>query len=375
MTSLRRNRTCCTLNPSSVSESNMNKASSSGVNENSSSKLLKKKQPKRSSFLSRFMSPRRIASANTNMTTRTSTLSLTSIDIEDGSVSMMDPQQQQQHTYPRSSGLPSEVEIVKEEEHFGDDCCLDDEDDCDEDEQEDCCQETTGSTSASKHYNRALLFAESEMYDECLEHLSAGLESLQEEDVLYWTLTELRAQVWGRMGLTRKSLTSYQGVLAHACESSDQGSSAADQASLLYTCGKLSVSLNQCEDAVDYYLRELEITVKTHAAATNSQNPLAVARIYHELARVSSKGLGESKQALGYCQEALRAEMVVRKDLSAAVVSCPMCCSGKKTKYCASHALCVQEVQQQIQDTRRSMGRIYFDQGELDQAVRFLSLM
>jgi hypothetical protein len=106
--------------------------------------------------------------------------------------------------------------------------------------------------------------------------------------VLYWTLTELRAQVWGRMGLTRKSLTAYQGILAHACESSEQGSSAADQASLLYTCGKLSVSLNQCEEAVDYYLRELEMTVKQVKAEGNSQNNLAVARIYHELARSPS---------------------------------------------------------------------------------------
>jgi hypothetical protein len=113
------------------------------------------------------MSPRRSASANTNMSTRTSNLSLTSIDIDDnGSVSMMDTQQ---YVYPRSSGLPLEVEIVKEEEQFGDDCCLDDEDDDDcEDDEEDDCQDSTGSTAAWKHYNRALLFAESEMYDACL---------------------------------------------------------------------------------------------------------------------------------------------------------------------------------------------------------------
>jgi tetratricopeptide (TPR) repeat protein len=176
------------------------------------------------------------------------------------------------------------------------------------------------------------------------------------------------------MGFTRKSLTAYQGILAHACESSEQGSSAADQASLLYTCGKLSVSLNQCEAAVDYYLRELEITVKQLKAEGNTRNNLAVARIYHELARVSIKGLGDSKQALGYYQEALQVEMAVRKKLSAAIVSCPLCCSGE-SQYCASHAPCVQEVQQQIRDTRRSMGRIYFDQGELEQAVRFIRLM
>jgi tetratricopeptide (TPR) repeat protein len=354
----------------------MNKAGDLN-DKSSSSSSSKGKQPRRNSFLSRFMSPRRSASANTNMSTRTSNLSLTSIDIEDGSV-IMDTNQQ--YAYPRSAGLPLEVEIVKEEEPFGDDCCLDDEDGCDDDEEEDCCPDLTGSASASKHYNRALVFAESEMYDECLEHLSAGLESLEEQDVLYWTLTELQAQVWGRQGFMRKSLTAYQGILAHCCESDSDNNSSADKASLLYTCGKLSVSLNQFEAAVDYYRRELEITVKTQAAATaegvsNSQNNLAVARIYHELARVSIKGLGDSKQALGYYQQALQVEMGVRKEISAVIASCSLYCSGKKTKCCASHALCVQEVQQQIQDTRRSIGRIYFDQGDLDKAVLFLRLM
>jgi tetratricopeptide (TPR) repeat protein len=350
MTSLRRNRT---LDPS---ESNMNK--SGGLNDNKS-----KKQPARSSFLKRFLTPRS-SSANTSksQSERTSSLSLTSIDIEDGSFSI-DPQ----YINPRSNGLPLEVEIVKEEEQFGEDYFLGDEDDCDDKEDEDATGST--STAAWRHYNTALAYAESELFDECLEQVSAGLESLQEQDVLYWTLTELRAQVWGRMGYTLESLTEYQGILAH-CESdsNDNNNSSADQANLLYTCGKLSVSLNQFGAAVEYYRRELEITVQT-AEGTGDNNCLAVARIYHELARVSVKGLGDSVQALGYYREALQVEMAVWKELSAATASCPLC---RKTNYCASHVLHVQEVQQQIQDTKRSMGRIHFEQGDLDQAVRLM---
>jgi tetratricopeptide (TPR) repeat protein len=318
-------------------------------------------------------------------TSKTSTLSLTSID--DGSVSM-DPVSPNSISWKtcatvcHSAGLPLEVEIVKEEEQSLSDwsgVCVDDDDDDDDCDSHDCDEEkcvATGSTSAAawKHYKLALFYAESELYDECLKQVSAGLLPLQEQEqnVLYWTLTELRAVVWGRMGCLGKSLAAYQGILAHACES-EQEEQGADQANLLYTCGKLSVSLNQFGAALEYYRRELEITKTAAQGASHSDNHLAVARIYHELARVSVKGLGDSKQALAYYQEALQVEMAVWKELSAATVSCPLCRSGKKrSKFCAAHATRAQEVLQQIQDTKRSMGRIHFEQGDLDQAVRLI---
>jgi tetratricopeptide (TPR) repeat protein len=354
MTSLRRNRT-----PSCL-DANSNPSSSSSS---------KSKLQQRSSFLSRFLSKPRSNSV------RTSALSLTSLD--DGS-SSVDPHSTRasptaaattdDKTTVRNNSLPLEVEIVKEEEDWSEASCLDDDDDC-QDEQE----ESTGQTTACQHYMTALAYADSELYDECLEQVSAGLLSLCPQEKLYWTLTELRAVVWGRMGMAGKSLKEYQGILAH-CENCQQGhvnNSCADQANLLYTCGKLSVSLNQFQQAVDYYRRELEITVKT----SHGHNNLAVARIYHELARVSRKGLGDSEQALGYYQEALHIETAVLKALSAATASCPSCRSGhsrNKAKYCEEHAPRVQEVLQQIQDTKRSMGRIHFEQGDLDQAVRLM---
>jgi tetratricopeptide (TPR) repeat protein len=358
MTSLRRNRTLSCLD----------------ANSNHSSSESKSKLKQRSSFLSRFLSHR-------SSSVRTSALSLTSLDDGSSSVDPHSPTRasptaevaadNSSKTTVRNNSLPLEVEIVKEEEQCPSDwsetSCLDDDDDCD-----DVQEETTGS-AAYQHYMKALAYADSELYDECLEQVSAGLLSLPPQEKLYWTLTELRAVVWGRMGMARKSLTEYQAILAHCenCEQGESNNSCADQANLLYTCGKLSVSLNQCQQAVDYYRRELEITAKT----SHGHNNLAVARIYHELARVSRKGLGESEQALGYYQEALHMETTVLKALSAATASCPLCRSGhsrNQSKYCEQHAPRVQEVLQQIQDTKRSMGRIHFEQGDLDQAVRLM---
>jgi hypothetical protein len=111
--------------------------------------------------------------------------------------------------YPRSHSklLALEVEIVNEEEQFGDDYCLID---------VAMMKMTRQESSASKHYNRALVFAESEMYDECLgQHQKAHrLARARCRTVLI--LTELYTSVM-RGADAEKFDSAYQGILAHAC--------------------------------------------------------------------------------------------------------------------------------------------------------------
>jgi tetratricopeptide (TPR) repeat protein len=382
MTSLRRNRT---LTPSNGKDSCLDNKDDSNNNNNSS----KKKQP-RSSFLSRFLSPRSSSKSH-----RTSTLSLTSIDDSVDVVNVHvagDAKGNSAHSCSptlvvRKNGPPLEVNMFQEQEFRHDD---DDDDDDDEwsvnsfagdDNGDDC-----GLGNSVWHYEKACAYAESQHFSKCLEHVDLGLHEQTETDALYWTLTELQAQVWGRMGCFRKSLNAYQGILAYSesqqqsCTASSGTASATntptDQANLLYTCGKLSVSLNEFVAALDYYRRELELTVRTvphtdtNGSSCHYTNNLAVARIYHEMARVSKQGLRDAEQALGYYQEALTVEMSVWKNLKAKITGSCLCCSGGRNKKCATLTARLQEVQHQIQDTKRCMGRIHFEQGDIDQALR-----
>ena len=168
-----------------------------------------------------------------------------------------------------------------------------------------------------------------------------------------------RAEVLGRRGDYAESLKMYQCVLEHAQK---DGASPDIVSSLYYACGRLSVYLKNYAQALEYYTQEL---VYTRAVSGDS---LAVARIYHELARVSKSGLGDWEQALSYYEQALLTEVKVWKRAKEASNSSDSSAVDEKQRQDD-----LQEAAAQIQETKKCMGRINFALGRIDEAMRLSS--
>jgi len=178
-------------------------------------------------------------------------------------------------------------------------------------------------------YERAVKLADQEKFEAALNECEK-LENSNE-------LLQVKAQILGRMGCYEESLQTYQQLLK-------QEISCADKCNTLYACGRLSVQLQLYRQAIDFYSKELELTLKIV-----SQKDMTVSRIYHELARIAHQGLADGAEALQYYQRALDVELAVWKHSS-----------GRERIL----------VTKQIQETKREMGRIHFENGEFDKAVQ-----
>ena len=359
------------------------------------------RKPRRS-LLSRFLSVAQPSSKSV----RTSGLSLTSAEEDDAVLcSFQRSTKTENDTIGNDNNtFPTEVQVVRDIQEVQDQWSFDDDNDDesnddndDDDDDDDYAKSCTEPSTAAQYYDQAVAYAVREYFDECLCHVALGLEACNnhehdsddehdnyEDDgddddahhSVRWMLCQLQADIWGRTGRVEESLEAYQRILQHSLGQQQQqqhpnnhSPPTADQANMLYACGKLSVRLCRYEEALEYYQRELKVT----RAVTSGHARLAVARIHHEMARVSKEGMGDSEQALGYYKQAHAVERLVYQSLQVAVQecsSCRCCSNGKQTVHCVTHESRTQEVAQQMQDTKRNMGRIHFELGDLDQAVR-----
>ncbi len=257
------------------------------------------------------------------------------------------------------SQLPSEVEIVStlylEQEAFNQNW-VEDEQDLQEEQEE----PMTPANTASGHYERAVQCAGNQDFEQSLQHVEAGLQLLQDKDdkELTGTMLQLQAQVLGQMGRFAQSLELYTGLLERW--HNDQRHDKAELANLYYACGHLSVHLGQYEQALDYYQHELRVTqsVVAHHAT--------IARIYHEMARVCKLGLQDSNRALEYHQQAFQLEQEHYKQAIRATRTCQNCTSTP----CKQHEHTIKEVRGMMLESRRGMGRIYFEQGDFERGVQ-----
>ena len=200
------------------------------------------------------------------------------------------------------------------------------------------------------------------------------------------------------------------------------------QANLLYACGRLSVYQKEYDRAISFYQDELEVTrallQQTSASlepapapaeplqhslhpptttslswlgtTTATTSALALSRIHHELARLHKVARGDGSRALQHYEQALQVELSVYQQLTRAAASLtPLTNCTKRqpnrtlpTKHgsrslpgggrqrgscsCCSCARCTDllETAQQIRETKRAMGRIHFEQGDFDKAVK-----
>jgi hypothetical protein len=198
---------------------------------------------------------------------------------------------------------------------------------------------SSDSIAASRHFEKALAFCSTNHFDQALSHVQQGSDLVHETNPLYPQLLTIQAEVLGRQGDYQSSLDTFQRVLDLYRE---QSAPIDVTDSLYYACGRLSVYLQKYSQALEYYTQELLLTRAV------SGDSLAVARIYHDLATVAEKGLGDWTRALVYYEQALFVEAVV----------------------CQQQGDDWKEAAQQIPKTKKCMGRIQFALGNIDEAMR-----
>jgi hypothetical protein len=201
-------------------------------------------------------------------------------------------------------------------------------------------------STALRHFQKALDHVSINNFDQSLSHVEDGLQLVNQTNPLYRKLLTIQAEVLGRRGDYDASLETYQRVLEEEDTPPDI------LASLCFACGRLSVYLKDYSQALDYYTQELLLT------RAISGDSLAVARIYHDLAKVAEKGLGDWTRALVYYEQALFVEYKVWK--------------RAKEEYDDDKQRQddLQEAQQQIPETKKCMGRIQFAMGNIEEALR-----
>ena len=125
-------------------------------------------------------------------------------------------------------------------------------------------------------------------------------------------------------------------------------------ANLCYACTRLAFQLHDYHAALHYAERELGYTLQI----CQGRPTMAVSKCYHELARISRVGLGESDSALKFYKKALRIEHQVYESITA---------QGTTVRTTPA-----QEVLQHIQETKGCIGRILFEKGNVEEALWML---
>ena len=218
---------------------------------------------------------------------------------------------------------------------------------------------------AREHFQKAMSLVSSHQWDRALQEAQQGLQQLPDcSSSMYWKLLTVQAEVHGRTGDYLTSLAIYERVLEHATTTSSSTWLVSSLSSLYYACGRLCVYLRDYASAVRYYTAEL---VHTRQALADDDS-LAVARIYHDLARVAQCGVGDWEQAVVYYRQALSIEVVVWKRNQLLLQQLPVDSVDRKQR-----EEDLQEAACQIEETRKCMGRIQFALGEIDEAMRLSS--
>jgi tetratricopeptide (TPR) repeat protein len=223
-------------------------------------------------------------------------------------------------------------------------------------------------TGCAFSYRRAQSLAESCEYDLALVAAEEGIDlsvaSQAPDRALLGSLMMLKANILGRMGCYRRSLACYQSLLRLTDATERAASiSLADRANVLYACGRLCESMKDYTLAIDFYKQELIATIDF----VGSDAHPSVSRIRHQIAHVYKEGLGELSSSLEYLKLALQSETACLGNAEKARASCPDC---RKHLHCPAHQEEIQQAQQQVRETKRRMGRIHYELGDLNQAIR-----
>jgi tetratricopeptide (TPR) repeat protein len=225
------------------------------------------------------------------------------------------------------------------------------------------CHHSETDSPAQVCCDTALEYLAAEELEQALNESLKGA-SLPADGKLQLKLFQIQAEALVRLGRFSEALSVYVQILGLMDDEleGDQVVTVTDRADILYACGRASVRLRDYNAALGFFQQELQLVAK--------QKPLIAARVYHEMAHIYKNILGDSDKALVYYQHALTAETLVYKCL---VQQSQECCSATDTR-CAKHRVQIQSVVEAIQTTRKAIGRVYYEHGDLTKAFRISTM-
>ena len=151
------------------------------------------------------------------------------------------------------------------------------------------------------------------------------------------------------------------------CEAAleEGGLSNVDAVNVLYTMGRLSSRMGNYEQALTYHQAELEISEMMVEDGLGNDD--AVARVLDGMARVADEGMGDRELARDYYKTALKVRLNLHTRAMKECHSCKECKSPSQP--CAKHLPILRETSSAVQDTKRNIGRLLFEDGEVGQAI------
>jgi len=206
--------------------------------------------------------------------------------------------------------------------------------------------------------------------DMALEELESAYEKYEGSDTRYdedrsnkgstigairSQLLQVKGEVYCRLGKMDDSMKVYKQALQEV-------QNPAEKAKLLYMMGRLYTRMGRIQCAISCFMQELEVTERELGI-----NHLSVSTIYHELAKLYDEGPGLHRVGIQKYDKALQIEIAVMEDISSAVGSCIQC---DIDRMCEAHAAIHTQVEGQIRETKKSMGRIHFKLGDFDGAMK-----
>jgi tetratricopeptide (TPR) repeat protein len=219
---------------------------------------------------------------------------------------------------------------------------------------------------AESSYGLALDYLEVNELYKSLEEVKRGLDILLlqsqplagEDADLHCKLLHVQAEVLVKMERFQEGLESYQRVLDCIKELPEEGYTLTDRANLLCTLGRVAARSKDYDQSVDYFQQALHLVAHS--------NPSLSASIYRELAHVFNNGLSLSDKAVHCLQKALAAESTVYHIVMHHANQC--CASNAR---CQRHSSQLQGILEQVRNTKKAIGRIHYEQGDLEKAIRF----
>lgn len=145
---------------------------------------------------------------------------------------------------------------------------------------------------------------------------------------------------------------------------------------LLYTLGKLSVRLGNYEQALQYHQVELETTMTQLSKEIGMNESLEVAaKVLDGMAKIAKNGLSNASMAHQYYKAALKIRMNLYRTLMNEYKNEKnknniINNNNNNNKNNLQKRLL--DVKFTIQETRRNVGRILFEEGHVDQAIRMI---
>lgn len=142
-----------------------------------------------------------------------------------------------------------------------------------------------------------------------------------------------------------------------------------DIVKVLYALGKLSAKVGLYEQAIQYYQMELEQTTKLsddHFPTVHDRNETA-AKVLDNMAKVAQRGLGEAALAHKYTKAALHLRITVYRQLIQQNQR-----QDAEQRHDPATARRLLEAKAAVQETKRNLGRILFEEGHVNQAVQMM---